>query len=136
MHKMTFLVLFSVTTCSYLSCRYIARQRSTLIAVTVNKVTAVKKTDMKVRAFDSVQEVILPESLKSTALNPTLSSGSDISPIHRSDKARPNINVFVEQCKFGIRIILIENQQISNGGSHRGKSVKNHQCDQDFWFDD
>ena len=94
--------------------------------------TAVKKTDMKVRAFDSVQEVILPEFLKSTAL----SSGSDISPIHRSVKARPNINVFVEQCKFGIRIILIENQQISNGGSHRGKSVKNHQCDQDFWFDD
>ena len=37
----------------------------------VNRVTVVRKTDIKVRGFLSVQEVMLPEFLKSTAWNPT-----------------------------------------------------------------
>ena len=49
--------------------------------------------------------VSLPEFLISTAWNPTF-SGSDITPIHRSDKARPKSNVFAEQCKFGLRHIV------------------------------
>ena len=104
-HKTTFLVFFSVITCSYLRCRYIAKYRSTLIAVTVNRVTAVRNVDTKVRAFSRVHEVILLEFLKSTAWNPML-SGSDTSPTNRSDKARPNSNVFEEECKFGLRHIV------------------------------
>jgi len=68
-------------------------------------VTVVRKIDIKVRVFVSVQEVILPEFLKSTARNPTF-SGSDITPIQRSDKARPNSNVFVGECKCGLRHIV------------------------------
>jgi len=68
-------------------------------------VTVVRKRDIKVRAFVSVQEEILPEFLKSIARNPTF-NGSDISPTHRSDKARPNSNVFEEVCKCGLRHIV------------------------------
>ena len=103
--KMKFLVFSSVAICSYLRCKYIARQRSTLIAVTVNRVTAVRKTDIKVRAFLSVQEVMLLKFLKSTAWNPTF-SGSDTIPTHRSDKARPNSNVFDGESKCGLRHIV------------------------------
>ena len=55
--------------------------------------TAGRKTDIKVRAFLSVQEVIT-------------FSGSDKSSTHRSDKARTNSNVFEAECKCGLRHIV------------------------------
>jgi len=39
--------------------------------------------------------------LKCTAWNPTF-SGSDMSPTHRSDKARLNSNVLEGECKCGL----------------------------------
>jgi len=68
-------------------------------------VTTVRNVDIRVLAFTSVQEVILMEFVKSTAWNPTF-SGSDTIPTHRSDKARPNSNVFEGVCKCGLRHIV------------------------------
>ena len=113
-NKITCLVLLSVTTCSYLRCRYIARYRSTLIAVIVKRVTTVKNRIIKLLKLVIVHEGRSIEVVKSIwTSNPTL-IGPNANPTHRSDKARPNNKVFEGECKFGLLHIVTRTKRFSS----------------------